>query len=355
VQFDIHDAQTVVVLRALQLGDMLCSVPALRAIREQLPTAHIALIGLPWAGTLVDRLDSLDELIEFPGFPGIPEVPADTQVLPAFFDEMQARRFDLALQMHGNGLISNAFVSLLGARYSAGFGLPGVATGLDHVVAYPSTLPEVRRHVSLVRSLGVGVRDLRLEFPLTDVDRREAQLLRRAAGLEARAYACLHPGARDPRRRWAIERFAEVGDALASDGLRVVLTGGPDDRALTAAVARRMGRPALDLAGRTSLGALAALLADAALLVSNDTGVSHLADALAVPSVVVFTASDPARWAPLDPRLHLALGGPAARSIDGCCLGEACPDAATPWRAVPASAVVTAARDLLQTRTRDAA
>jgi hypothetical protein len=70
---------------------------------------------------------------------------------------------------------------------------------------------------------------------------------------------------------------------------------------------------------------------------------------------VVFTASDPARWAPLDTRLHLALGGPAARSIDGCCLGEAYPDAATPWRAVPASAVVTAARDLLQTRTRDAA
>jgi ADP-heptose:LPS heptosyltransferase len=61
---------------------------------------------------------------------------------------------------------------------------------------------------------------------------------------------------------------------------------------------------AVDLSGRTSLGALAALMANAAIVIGNDTGISHLADALAVPSVVVFSASDPVRWGPLDSALH---------------------------------------------------
>jgi ADP-heptose:LPS heptosyltransferase len=82
------------------------------------------------------------------------------------------------------------------------------------------------------------------------------------------------------------------------------LTGSAHEAQLTAAVARAMRAPAVDLAGRTSLGAMGALLSRARLLVTNDTGISHLAAALRVPSVVVFTASDPARWAPLDARLH---------------------------------------------------
>jgi ADP-heptose:LPS heptosyltransferase len=76
------------------------------------------------------------------------------------------------------------------------------------------------------------------------------------------------------------------------------------ERALTERVAHAMSTRAIDLAGRTDLGALAALLADARLLIANDTGVSHLAAALGVPSVVVFTSSDCARWAPLDLRRH---------------------------------------------------
>ena len=84
----------------------------------------------------------------------------------------------------------------------------------------------------------------------------------------------------------------------------MVLTGSEGEKPVTGAVAQAMKRPALDLAGRTSLGALGALLQSARLLVSNDTGVSHLAAALRLPSVILFDASQVERWAPLDRRRH---------------------------------------------------
>jgi ADP-heptose:LPS heptosyltransferase len=68
-----------------------------------------------------------------------------------------------------------------------------------------------------------------------------------------------------------------------------------------------MSAPVVDLTGRTSLGALGALVEGACLVVTNDTGVGHLADALATPSVRIFRASDPARWAALDTARHAAL------------------------------------------------
>ena len=98
-----------------------------------------------------------------------------------------------------------------------------------------------------------------------------------------------------------------MGDALAAEGLRLVLTGTAAEASLTARVQRAMREPALDLTGRTTLGVLGALIARARLLVCNDTGVSHLAAALGTPSVVVACGSDPRRWAPLNRELHRVL------------------------------------------------
>lgn len=352
----VREARTLVVMRALQLGDLLCTTPALRALRRALPDAHIALIGLPWARQLVARLESVDELIEFPGFPGIPEVPADPSVLPSFFARMQARSFDVALQLHGSGLVSNGFVALLGARHSAGFELPGVGSRLDDRVAYPADEPEVRRPLVLLRHLGFETAGEQLEFPLGDADRSDLAPLAARHGLVPGRYICLHPGARDPRRRWNARGWARLADHLADGGYRVVLTGTAAEAPITAEVRDLMGRFAVDLAGATSLGSLGALLAGARLLVSCDTGVSHLADALRVPSVVLFTGSDPQRWAPLDRELHRVV---AARRIAGdatdCCLGEACPRTTSGWEPLDPDEALLAIEEQLDGGARRAA
>jgi ADP-heptose:LPS heptosyltransferase len=132
----------------------------------------------------------------------------------------------------------------------------------------------------------------------------------------------VHPGARLPSRRWLPQRFAEVADRLAASGLKVVLTGSPAEAEIVHAVQRAMRMPSLDLSGRTELGALAALIAQARLVVSNDTGISHVAAAVATPSVIVSCGSDPQRWAPLDGERHqVVVADVACRP----CMHQTCP------------------------------
>jgi ADP-heptose:LPS heptosyltransferase len=294
----------IAVVRALQLGDLLCAVPALRALDAEFPAARIALVGLPWAREFVERFRRyLDEFIEFPGFPGMPERPCAPEALPPFFEAMKARRFDLALQMHGSGDYMNPLTLMMGARRSAGFFLPDHACpDAQRFAEWREDEHEVLRWLRLLAHIGVPAKGSHLEFPLQPQDWDEWRALRLAD------YVCLHPGSQLPSRRWPAERFASVGDALAKAGWRVVLTGSKAEAPLTRRVAAAMQAPATDLAGRTSLGTLGAVVARARLLVSNDTSVSHIAAAMRTPSVVVACGSDPQRWAPLDRHLHRVIG-----------------------------------------------
>ncbi|ARV59742.1 LPS biosynthesis glycosyltransferase [Nostocales cyanobacterium HT-58-2] len=297
----------IAIVRSLPgLGDLLCAVPAMRALRVAFPQAQITLIGLAWAKAFVERFSHhLDEFLEFPGYPGIPEVAPSVYKIPQFFTRVQQRSFDLALQMHGSGIISNSFTVLLGARVNAGFYLPGqYCPDPNYFLEYPTHEPEVWRHLRLMDYLGIPLLGDELEFPLSKEDFSALHNIEEVQSLQKGKYVCVHPGASVSQRCWSAENFADVADALAARGFQVVLTGTAPEAHLTQAVTKMMRSKPVDLAGRTSLGALAALLSQAALLVCNDTGVSHLAAALRVKSVVIFTNSEPHRWAPLDRDRH---------------------------------------------------
>src|SRR5262249_45613612 len=163
---------------------------------------------------------------------------------------------------------------LFGAPATAGYYQPGqYRPESAWFTPYPDDVHEIRRHLRLLALLGVEPRGEHLEFPVQDRDRHAFGEVAKSIGLTVGNYVCLHPGS-GSARRWPVEEFAAVGDWLARDGLRVVITGTADEAQLTHELASQMRAPAVDLAGQTDLGTAAALLQRARLVVCNNTGVS---------------------------------------------------------------------------------
>jgi len=146
-----------------------------------------------------------------------------------------------------------------------------------------------------------------LELPLEETDLERASEMLTAARRRSGSYIVVHSGASVAARRWPAEQFAAVADRLAEAGHEVVLTGVASERPIVQAVSAAMHHPAVDLCGRTDLGTLGGLVSKAALVLCNDTGISHVAAAVHTPSVVISTGDNPARWAPVNRRLHRVL------------------------------------------------
>jgi ADP-heptose:LPS heptosyltransferase len=246
--------ESIVVFRALQLGDMLCAVPALRALRNAYPRARIALVGLPWCATFTTRFASyIDEFIEFPGYPGLPEIPPRIEAIPDFLAAMQRRRFDAAIQLHGSGSYVNSIVMLFNAKTTAGFFVPGeYCPDAERFIAWPEHEPEIMRYLKLLEHLGIAPADNALEFPLTPRDHDEYTQLGLAPRLKGKPYVIIHPGAQLRSRRWPPERFAEVASGLPDDHA-VIITGSAAESPIAEVVEAAIKRDVINLAGKTTL------------------------------------------------------------------------------------------------------
>ncbi len=279
----------VALLRTSRIGDFLCAVPAMRALRKRLPDAEIHMLTLPLLVDLARRLPVLDRVWSFPGFPGLADQFFEAHRTVRFVQTLQREGFDLAIQMQGTGVYSNTFMLLLGARATAGFVRPGDPAGLlDAALPYPHDLHEIECVLALTSFLGAPPADTRLEFPLTEVERQQAQhLLSEWPG----PWIGLHPSSRDPLRCWPLENYAELaGSLLADHGGTIFLLGDDEAEAAGQFLVHHLGEHCVNLTGKLSLTALGALIERLDLLVTNDSGPAHIAYALGAPTVTLFSS-----------------------------------------------------------------
>lgn len=288
----VRDVRRIAVLRASRLGDLVFALPALDALRAAYPDAEIVLLALPWHDAFLRaRPGPVDRVIPLPD--GV-SADGDSSLTPAQRDAalrpISDEAWDLALQLHGGGRNSNPIVLALGARVTAGCRTPD-APALDRELPFNYYQPEVLRNLEVVGLVGAAPVGFLPRLATTDDDVRAladaAPELTEASPHQA-AVAVVHPGVSDSRRRWPAPCFAAVADRLVRAGARVVVTGTGDEAPLVDEVLGAMEEPALDLAGRLDLQALAALLARAAVVVGNDTGPLHLAEAVGAATVGVY-------------------------------------------------------------------
>ncbi|MHC5560432.1 glycosyltransferase family 9 protein [Kocuria sp. U4B] len=270
----------VLVLRALGLGDALAGVAPLRGVRRMLPGHRLVLAAPEGIGTWLAELGVVDAVLPTAGLEPLPELPGG----------------HVAVNLHGRGPRSHELLLATRPQRLVAF----AAAGHDGP-AWRADEHEVRRWCRLVDAAGgaCGPEDLRLR---PHVPAPEG------------APVVLHPGAASASRRWPAARWRRVAEALAADGHRILVTGSPAEAGLAAAVADGLDA-AENVCGALSLAELAAAVGAAAAVLSTDTGVAHVATALAVRSVVLFGPTPPAWWGPaVDHELHTVLwhGDPAA-------------------------------------------
>jgi ADP-heptose:LPS heptosyltransferase len=322
----VAGVERIAVLRANALGDFIFSLPALDSLRSAYPDAEIVLLGAPWHRRwLTGRPGPVDRVLVVPAQEGIREQEPDEPPgqMARFLAAARRERFDLALQMHGGGANSNPVVNGLGARVTAGLRTP-LAQPLDRWVRYVYFQPEVFRYLEVAGLVGAPPVTTMPDLAVAAEDVAEA---RAVAGPPAAPRVAIHPGARDPRRRWPPDRFAEVAGLLAGRGYQVVLTGTDGERDLAEEVAAGSPGPVRTLAGRLSLGGLAGLYAECAAVVANDTGPLQVAVAVGAPTVGIYWLANYINGAPPVRGRHrpLASWTVACPACGADCTGELFP------------------------------
>ncbi len=286
------DARRITIVMPSWVGDVVMATPVCRAIRAQCGQARITAIVRPGLDALLNGLPSLDEII-----------PIDHRGLTGPWRVGRAIR---AARGEAVLLLPNSFRSGLAARLGGtpiriGFRRDGRGFLLTHP---REPLPRDQRPVPTraeylhlaAGALGLETIDPALELAVTaEEEAAAAELLRGAAGRTI----LLNPGANRAAKCWPPERFAELADALLEDpDVTIALNGAPREADLIARIRSLMRQQdrAIDLTRRgVTLGSLKAIIAQAALLITNDTGPRHIAAALGTPLVALFGPTDP-RW-----------------------------------------------------------
>lgn len=284
------------------------TIPALRALRKLLPSAHITLATRSFARGIFEGADFLDELL-------VHDKPAGTlSDSIGQSKEWRGHDFDLAI------LFTNSFGSALIARMARVRCRVGYATeSRGFLLTHPVPVPSWRatRHesfyylnlVSELESLLLGKSDLlsdpvdnELRVPANRLAEAKAFLQKQGVRGE-RPLIALCPGSINSRaKRWPAERYAVLGDRLRTElDADVILIGSSAELDVSIEVSERMKTKPIMLTGKTDLAQVVAILGQADLLITNDTGPAHIGAALGRPTLVIFGPTNPLTTSPMSP------------------------------------------------------
>jgi len=296
----LEQCDTVLVRSVNWIGDAVMSIPALRSLKRAVPGSKISLLVKPWVAPLFEKDPAVDEIIlytdEFRGVSGKLKLAR----------KLKARGFCMAL------LFQNAFEAALlaflaGIPKRTGYNRDGRRFLLTHPVefdAHAGSLHHIDYYLNLLRKAGYEAIH---EIPWIFLDLEERLKARGMLASMKRPIVAVNPGAAyGSSKRWHPGRFSEVAEGVIQElGGSVLLLGGPKETEIAADILRSMDSSLitpdslLNLAGRTSLRELAALISECDVMVTNDSGPMHVGYAVGTPLVAIFGSTSPELTGPV--------------------------------------------------------
>jgi heptosyltransferase II len=282
------------------LGDVVMSLPAMRAIRRAFPEAHLAVLVKKELTTFFDGAGWPDEVMPYSIASGLSGLNDRRKIA----GEIRARHFDLAVLMP-NSFESALWATAAGVPRRAGYALDARGAMLTHKATPPRDALEghqVHYWLAMVReTLGIegDAEDLGISAEAAHVATMRDWMKTRRHRPDAPLIAIAPAAAYGPAKEWPAAKFAAVIDALAEKlGAETVLVGAPSERAKCEEVVALSTSGAIVSAGQTSIGELIALLSICSAFVGNDSGCMHLAGALGIPTAAIFGSTNPIRTGP---------------------------------------------------------
>lgn len=332
-----RSVRNLLVMRLDNIGDVIMTSSTLKALRETLPESKITLMASPSGALTAPLLPWVDEVLPWrvlwQDLGALNFNPAREWKL---IETLKVHQFDAAIILtsfsqspHPAGLIcALAGIPLrLGESKEQDFG-----TLTHSIPALPDSIHQVDRNLHLVESIGVKVLDRHLALHIPKAFNCPSD------------YILLNPWTSCQSRNYSLDRFADAALTLSQKtGYPVVLTGVEKDRAKAQPLLKKLGDCAIDQIGKTTLSELTALIANAKLVLTNNTSVMHIADATETPQVILFAGTEQeSQWKPRHSQNRL-LRRPTVCSP---CYAMTCPYELQ-CLDIPATAIVEASLELL--------
>lgn len=310
--FAVPPKRILVIRQHNQMGDMLLAVPALRAIKETLPGIELTL--------LTSRINR-DVMLDHPYVDHVLTFDARSFFsIPSLISSLRRQRYDIVIVLH---TVSFSFTSaVLGLLSGARFRVGSTSEAFGHRLSrsfYHLELPlpsaaelagmnESEHNLYPLKALGIETSNISPVLLPTPADSEWARRFVAEHVQPGALTLVVHPGAGKTQNIWPPDRFAEVVDLLSQRvRVGVLVVEGPRDAESVTAFCRASQAPRTVVRGR-SIRAVAALAQQSDLVLCNDTGVMHVSSAAGARTLAVFGPTDPLRWAPRCPNLHIARG-----------------------------------------------
>jgi len=292
----------ILIIKPSALGDVVHALPVLTALRNRFADAKITWMIRREFAPLLDCVPGLDERLLFERKQlGRWYTGQGLTAMRSLIEQLRTANYDLILDLQG--LLRTALLGWLSGcptRVGMANAREGAPLFYTHRVKPPAgSLHMVDRYRTLLEAIGIETFDPRNPLRPPAKAAEYASVMLNEAGLTPGRFAVLIAGSAHPSKCWPTERFAAVAEKLAKQyGLKIAAVGTAGEKKIVSTIQQACAVPIADFCGRTSIPQLAALLTQAGLVVSNDTGPGHIAAAIGVPTVLIFGPTNPAWVAP---------------------------------------------------------